>query len=89
MFHGCYGTATDFAHNYGYNEFAASNDIIMVYPDSVCWSTMEKEDGKDFTKTGKLPMAIMNMVERVTTDDHDDEVAELADFIVEAITDFL
>ena len=59
----------------------------MVYPDSVCWHTME--GGKDYTKTGKFPMAVMNMVERVTTDDHDDEVAELADFIVEAITDFL
>ena len=77
------------SNGWGLNEIAATNDIIMVYPDSVCWSTEEKEDGKDFTKTGKLPMAIMNMVERVTTDDHDDEVAELADFIVEAITDFL
>ena len=33
-FHGCNAPVETFVYNLGYNEFAATNQIIMVYPDS-------------------------------------------------------
>ena len=66
VFHGC--NADSFAQKYGYNEFAATNDIIMVYPDSPCWGYIHSvTDDKQFTRDGMMPKTIMSMVERVTS----------------------
>jgi len=90
VFHGCGASAKPFTENFGYNEFAATNDIIMVYPDSKCWGYNNTlEDDKAFTKAGMMPTAIMNMVTRVTTDNPDDEAAELAELIAAAFAEFL
>ena len=35
-FHGCGGDSEEFAWYAGYNEFAATNKIIVLYPDSAC-----------------------------------------------------
>ena len=52
----------------GYNEFAATNDIIMVYPDSKCWGySGTVTDDKAFTRDGMMPKTIMSMVDRVTS----------------------
>ena len=85
MFHGCNGSAEPFASNYGYNEFAATNDMIMVYPDSRCWYPTVPDKMAD-TKEGMMPMAIMKMVDRVTAANSDDE--DLAEAIAQTITAF-
>ena len=37
-FHDCTGTADELAMYSEYNNFAASNNIIIVYPESDCWA---------------------------------------------------
>lgn len=67
-FHGCGGNADSVALHWGYNEFASTNKLIMVYPDSVCWGyNGSLEDDKMFTHEGMMPKTITAMMERVTS----------------------
>ena len=67
-FHGCNGNADMFLH-LGYNEFASTNNIVMVYPDSTCWGyNSTVDDDKAFTYDGMMPKTVMAMVDRVTSD---------------------
>lgn len=67
-FHGCGGNAIDVALHWGYNEFAATNKIIMVYPDSECWGYSNTlDDPLMYTHEGMMPVAITAMMERVTS----------------------
>ena len=86
VFHGCGGNAESFTQHFGYNEIAATNDIIMVYPDSRCWGYGDKDfDPKEYTKSGMVPTSIMNMVTRVATSREDEETAS---FVAEAVSAF-
>ena len=65
-FHGCGGNSEDFA-NTGYNDLAAANNIIMVYPDTKCWDNEGAIDAEGYnTNTGLLQTALKAMIERVT-----------------------
>ena len=66
-FHGCNASVINFAYNLGYNEFAAANDIIMIYPDSSCWGGSDLEDDNSLNRDGMLSKTIMSMVDRVTS----------------------
>jgi poly(3-hydroxybutyrate) depolymerase len=66
-FHACGGSAQDVANTWGLTEFAATNRIIMVYPDAVCWGYNNTlTDDMMFTYDGMMPKAIVSMMERVT-----------------------
>ena len=87
VFHGCRGDAFGSTH-LGYNEFAATNDMIIVYPDSECWGYSDTlADDKAFTKEGMMPKTIMSMVERVTSTGS--EMQGLADSIASTLASFL
>ena len=65
-FHGC-GAKAKGHGELGYNDLAAANDIIMVYPDIKCWDNEGAIDPDGFnTNTGFLPTAIKAMIARVT-----------------------
>jgi len=68
-FHPCEGSGT--LHEYdGYRELAATNEIILVYPNSYCWNgdgSVPQESGKWLTRDGLYPAAIKAMICRVTT----------------------
>ena len=54
----------------GYLELAATNDIILVYPESHCWNadnTVEQAEGAYLTKNGLYPKAFMAMICRLTS----------------------
>lgn len=71
-FHGCGGNAQSVANTWGYNEFASTNRIIMVYPDSACWGYSNTlTDDLMFTYDGMMPKAIVSMMERVTSSPSD------------------
>ena len=66
VLHGCGAWAKNMAQS-GYNNLAATNNIIMVYPDVKCWDNEGDIDAENFaTNTGIVPLAIKAMVERVT-----------------------
>jgi len=66
VFHGCGGSSKSFGKA-GYNDLAAANNIIMVYPDVRCWDNEGDIDPEGFnTNTGILPTAIKSMIDRVT-----------------------
>ena len=89
MFHGCGASAEPFATKMGYNEFASTNDIIMVYPDSKCWGYNGTiTDDKAFTYDGMMPKTIMSMVTRVTTA-NPDESETFAEFVAGTLSYFL
>lgn len=58
-------------YNYdGYLELAATNDIILVYPESHCWNAggnVEQAEGAYLTKDGLYPKAFMAMICRLTS----------------------
>ena len=76
VFHGCNCTAEGVANgdlgqggyfSKDYLDFAAEHNIIMVYPDSLCWGFLETvEDALMYTNEGVLPKTIMKMMERVS-----------------------
>ena len=78
-FHDCISSAEEIASYSEYNNFAASNNIIIVYPESECWATdwhtplitwnKTNEDSAWNTKDGLYSRAIMAIICRVTTDD--------------------
>ena len=81
MFHSCGAPSEHFAKDLGYNEFASTNDIIMVYPDSQCWGyNGTATDDKAFTRDGMMPKTIMSMVDRVTSA-NPEERETLAEFV--------
>ena len=58
----------------GLNEFASTNKIIMVYPDSECWDNHGKVDEDNYmTKEGLYPRVFMKMIERLTGECGGDE----------------
>ena len=66
VLHGCGAWARNMAQS-GYNDLAAANDIIMVYPDVRCWDNEGDIDADNFdTNTGIVQSAIKAMVDRVT-----------------------
>ena len=89
VFHGCGASAQPFATKMGYNEFAATNDIIMVYPDSKCWGySGTVTDDKAFTRDGMMPKTIMSMVDRVTSSGPE-ESETFAEFVAGTLSYFL
>merc|ERR1711874_121328 len=72
VFHGCGGNPVSFAKKY--NELAALNNIIMVYPDTRCWDS--SPDGIDpenyMTNYGIVPRAIKAMIARLTGTENGD-----------------
>ena len=57
------------ATNRGYNALGARNNIIMLYPDSKCWDNTGDIDPENFNKkTGLIPSAFKQMIDRVTID---------------------
>ena len=53
----------------GYNEIAAANNIIMVYPDTRCWDNEGLVDPDNYmTKNGLVSSALLKMVNRVTSE---------------------
>ena len=77
-FHDCGGSADEIAEYSEYNEFAASNKIIMVYPETECWATTwhtkiiswndTNHDEYWNTKDGLYSRAIMAIICRVTSE---------------------
>ena len=66
--HGCGGDAFGFADYSEYNEFAANNDLIVLYPDSDCQNMLGIVGGdKWLTKDGIYPKALQAMISRLTT----------------------
>ena len=62
------------AFELGLNEFASTNKIIMVYPDSECWDNHGSVDEDNFmTKDGLYPRTFMNMIDRLTTECEGDQ----------------
>ena len=54
----------------GYLELAATNDIILVYPESHRWNAggdVEQAEGAYLTKDGLYPKAFMAMICRLTS----------------------
>ena len=67
-FHGCGGNAEALGET-GYNDLAAANNIIMIYPDTRCWDNEGDIDSDGFnTNTGFIPTVIKNIIDRVTED---------------------
>ena len=67
VLHGCGGKPK--AMFKSYNEVAALNNIIMIYPDTRCWDSHAKvgiDPANFMKKTGILPSAFKAMIERVT-----------------------
>lgn len=68
--HYCESSALDMASYAGYNEFAANNDIIVVYPESVCWNSDGDIDSLLWlTKDGLFPRAIEAIICRLTSEE--------------------
>lgn len=71
--HGCGAQGLTLVMFAGYNEYAVSNDLIMLYPQSPIrlanpWGCHDiyGDTGDDFaTRTGVQPSAIMKMVDRL------------------------
>ena len=63
--HGCNESVVDTANDFGFNEFAATNDVIMLYPYTVCWGynkTLPRADDQALTMNGMMPGIVMQMV---------------------------
>ena len=96
-FHGCYNTSDPFADKNLLREFAANNDIIVLYPSSFCQNVSGPYDNPDgsfegidddywLTQDGLYPQAIMAMICRLTSaeDDNDCPVADAATYLVQS-----
>ena len=65
--HGCLSDPEEFASYNFYNEFAANNDLIVLYPDSRCHNINGSVDeGTWLTKDGVYPETYMAMIDRLT-----------------------
>ena len=66
VLHGCGGSPNGMF--WSYNEVAALNNIIMIYPDTKCWDNHSNGIDPDnyMKKTGIVPSAFKAMIERVT-----------------------
>ena len=70
--HGCGGDAFGFADYSEYNEFAANNNLIVLYPDSDCQNMLGIVGGEKWlTKDGVYPKALQAMISRLTTSKED------------------
>lgn len=66
------GGAGGFHEGQNYLEMAATNKIIMVYPESTWWNSdgsVDQREGDFLTNQGLYPKAIHAMVCRLTTND--------------------
>ena len=72
-FHGCTQSAEDLNSYAGYNKFAATNNVIMVYPETFCWNIYGKfpEEPLWLTNQGLYPKAISAIICRMTTAEAD------------------
>ena len=78
-FHDCVSSASAIAGYSEYNAFAATNNIIVVYPESECWAVdwhthvlswnPTNDDNRWNTKDGLYARAIMAIACRVTAED--------------------
>lgn len=70
VFHGCGGNAQSML-SLGFNDYAATNKMIIVYPDSDCWGYSGTLDDKlAYTYQGMMPTAVLGMMNRVTGDNN-------------------
>ena len=70
MFHGCKGNPESGLKYGGFNEFAATNDLIMVYPSARCWKASAEgaKKGNRYTYDSVMNQGFMRMVDRITKD---------------------
>jgi len=47
-FHGCTSNAADIAWYSDYNEFAANNELIVIYPNTYCWGEDNMIDDPEY-----------------------------------------
>ena len=68
--HGCGGNSQYPSDGWGLNAFAATNKLIIVYPESTCWDNHGDVDEENWlTSDGLYPRVFMNMVDKLTDPD--------------------
>ena len=68
-FHGCQSNSSNISWYSEYNEFAANNHMIVIYPDSYCQNGAGIVDPEKWlTKDGLYHRAFNAMIERLTID---------------------
>ena len=74
VFHGCNGAVIGFVNSMGYKEFAATNNVIMLFPDAACWGFNNSVDDADqLNKGGMMARSIYHMLSRATSANADEE----------------
>lgn len=59
-------------------EFAATNNIIMLFPDANCWGFNNSiDDVNQLNKEGLMAKAIFHMIARITSADYVEEDSKL------------
>ena len=83
-FHGCYGNATDFAAYTGYREFAANNNLIVVFPETQCWNMTGDHpvDPYWLTKDDLFVKAVNAIICRLTSEEHNNTCPKAATTIL-------
>ena len=66
-FHACDSNSDQLAWYAQYNELAASNDMIVLYPDSKCFNVGNFDQEKWLTNEGLYDRAFIAMIERLTS----------------------
>ena len=65
--HGCEGNAQSVMDSWGLNDFASTNKLIIVYPESDCWDNHGDVDSDHYlTRDGLYPRVFMNMIAKMT-----------------------
>ena len=99
VLHGCNGKPQGF-FNKGYEAYAITNDMIIVWPDSRCWDNHGSisKDGSHKSNNGVVHRAFRAMIDRLTGESDENEgpnCQEWADMLDEAedsiasVADFL
>ena len=69
-FHGCYSSPSEFLSYSEYNQFAANNNIIVLYPHSLCQNAYGWVDEEHWmTNKGLYEKATKAMICRLTSDE--------------------
>ena len=71
-FHGCYGNAVDYSTMTGFKEFAANNNVIMVFPETFCWNMNGDRpvDNYWLTRDDLFVRAVNAIICRLTSEEH-------------------
>ena len=71
-FHSCYDNAENYAGYSGLREFAANNNVMIIFPESDCWNMRgtHPADGYWLTKSGLFPKAVQAIICRATSEEN-------------------